>query len=236
MRGWGRRRTEGTAGKGRGKGRIAQIRATYAMTRKVDRRVGLVSGAWAVGVFAVFLALGFLVGSPWLLGILGITAGLLAWTIVFGRRAERAAYRQIEGQPGAAAAVLQSLRRGWSVTPAVAVNRSQDVVHRAVGRPGIVLVGEGAPGRVGQLIAQERKRLGRALPDVPVHDFQVGQAQGQLPLGKLQRTVTKLPRTLRPSQVAEVERRLKAMGGTAMPVPKGPMPKNLRMPRGPQMR
>lgn len=222
--------------KPKGSGRIAQIRATYRMTKKQDPKVGLVTFAWFFGVFALFLALGFLLRAPWYLGVLGLFSGLLAWTIVFGRRAERAAYGQIEGQPGAAAAVLQTLKRGWTVTPAVAVNRNQDIVHRAVGRPGIVLVGEGAPSRVSTLITQERKKLNRMLPDVPVHDLQVGTAEGQLKLGKLQRTIMKLPRTMRPAEVAEVERRLKAMGSLTLPVPKGPMPKNARMPRGPQMR
>jgi len=219
-----------------GPGRIRQIRATYTMTKQADPKVGLVTGAWLLGVFAVVLGLGFLVGSPVLFGVVGLLAGLLAWTIVFGRRAERAAYRRIEGQPGAAAAVLQSLRRGWTVTPAVAVNRNQDIVHRAVGRPGVVLVGEGSPSRVTQLLVQEKKRLGRVAPDVPVYDFRVGTGEGQVPLGKLQRTVMKLPRTLRPAQVSEVERRLTALGSTNVPLPKGPLPRNARMPRGPQMR
>jgi hypothetical protein len=217
-------------------GRIAQIRATYRMTRGVDSKVGLVSGAWGLGVFAVLLALGFLVDHPVYLGILGAFSGLLAWTIVFGRRAERAAYSKIEGQKGAALAVLQTLKRGWYVTPAVAVTRSQDVVHRAVGAPGVVLVGEGAPGRLGGLMAQERKRLGRVVPDVSVHELVVGDGEGQVALGKLNRTVQKMPRTLRGPQIDETQRRLKAMGTAAVPLPKGPLPKGARLPRGPQMR
>ena len=217
-------------------GRLAQIRATYAMTRKADPRVGLVTAAWAFGVFAVLLLVGVLVGHPVYLGVFGFFCAILAWTLVFGRRAERAAYRQIDGQPGAAVAVLQTLKRGWYVTPAVAVTREQDIVHRAVGAPGIVLVGEGSPRRVAQLITQERKRLGRVTPDVAVHEIVIGPGEGQVALPKLQRAVRKLPRTLRGGQIDEVERRLKALKQSAVPMPKGPLPKGARMPRGGQMR
>ena len=91
--------------------------------------------------------------------------------IVFGRRAERAAFGQMEGQPGAAAAVLDNVGRGWTTTPAVAMNRSQDVVHRAVGKAGIVLVAEGNPNRVKSLLAAEKKKMARIVADVPVHDM-----------------------------------------------------------------
>jgi hypothetical protein len=215
--------------------RIAQIRATYAMARRVDPKIGVFVGGAGLAVFVVVLLIGFLFRHPVYFGFLGLLTALAVMAIVFGRRAERAAYLQVEGQPGAAASVLQSLRRGWTVTPAVAVTRNQDLVHRAVGRPGIVLVGEGAPSRVANLLGQEKRKLGRILPDVPVYDFQAGTEEGQIPLRKLQRELMKLPRNLRPAQVSEVDRRLKAMGTLNLPIPKGPLPKNVRMPRPPRM-
>jgi hypothetical protein len=180
------------------------------------------------------LAIGFLVGHPVYLGILGFMAGFLTATIVFGKRAEKAAFSQVEGQPGAAAAALNMLRRGWAVTPAVAVTRNQDIVHRAVGRPGVVLIGEGAPTRVQALLATEKKKVARYVPDVPVYDVQAGNAEGQVPLRRLNNHLMKLPRNLTNTQVTEVNRRLKAIGTMPLPVPKGPMPKNVRMPRGPR--
>jgi hypothetical protein len=185
-------------------------------------------------VLAVTLAIGFLIGHPVYLGLIGLMLGFLAATIVFGRRAERAAFRQVEGQPGAAAAALNMLRRGWTVTPAVAVTRNQDVVHRAVGRPGVVLVGEGSPSRVGNLLATEKRKVARFVPDVPIYDVQAGSEAGQIPLRKLNGHLMKLPRNLKTYQVAEVNRRLKALGTTNLPIPKGPMPRNARMPKGPR--
>ena len=215
-------------------GRVAQIRSAYTMTRKVDPMVGWVTLAAALLVFAVVLALGYLIGHPVYLGIMGVLAGFLVATIVFGKRAEKAAFSQVDGQPGAAAAALNMLRRGWSVTPAVAVTRNQDIVHRAVGRPGVVLIGEGVPSRVQALLVTEKKRVARYVPDVPVYDVQAGNGDGQVPLRKLNNHLMKLPRNLTTTQVSEVNRRLKALGTMNLPIPKGPMPKGMRMPRGPR--
>jgi hypothetical protein len=221
----------------RKQGRIAQIRTAYRMTRKADPMVGWVTLAWALGVFAILLVIGFLVGLPIPFGLLGATSGVLAATIVFGRRVERAAYAQLDGQPGAAAAVLNTLKRGWTVTPAVGVTRNQDIVHRVVGRPGIVLVGEGAPSRVGNLVATERKRTARVVgPDIPIYEIIAGDGDGEIPLRKLQRHVMRLPRNLRPAEIGEVNKRLRALPQTNVPIPKGPLPRNIRLPKGPNLR
>lgn len=215
-------------------GRLKQIALTYKMTRRVDSKVGLVVAGVGIVVFGVLLAIGFLIGHPIYAGILGFVLAFLAMAIVFGRRAERAAFGQMEGQPGAAAAVLENVGRGWTVTPAVAMNRSQDVVHRAVGKAGIVLVGEGNPNRLRGLLAAEKKRMARTVADAPVHDIVVGEGEGEVPLKKLRTTLLKLPRVLPGGQVTAVNDRLRALGDlmSNMPIPKGPMPKGMRMPRG----
>lgn len=217
-------------------GRIKQLIEAYRFTRKEDRWIGWVLLATAVGPFLVLLGLGYLLGQPILLGLLGVSAGILVALIVFGRRAERAAYLQIKGQPGAAAAPLNLLKRGWTVTPAVAVTKNQDLVHRVVGRPGVVLVAEGAPTRVGNLLLQEKRKISRVAPEVPVHEIVAGDGDGQVPLRKLSRTVTKLPKALTPAQVNELNFRLKALASQQgqLPIPKGPLPKNVKMPRAPR--
>ncbi|BBA96872.1 putative membrane protein [Actinacidiphila reveromycinica] len=214
-------------------GRLAQIVQTYKMTRQADSKIGLVLAAVGIVTFGVILALGFLINHPIYAGILGFLVALLATAVIFGRRAERAAFGQLDGKPGAAAAVLQNVR-GWTVTPAVAMNKSQDVVHRAVGKAGIVLVGEGNPNRVKGLLAAEKKKVSRVVFDVPVHDYIVGDDEGQLPLKKIRTTLLRLPRTLSGPKTTEVNDRLRALGDlmSNMPIPKGPMPKGMRMPRG----
>ncbi|MEU3603727.1 DUF4191 domain-containing protein [Streptomyces sp. NPDC006798] len=220
-------------------GRLKQIALTYKMTRKADPLIGLVIAAVGIVTFGVFLGIGFWIGYPIYLGILGFLLAFLSMAIVFGRRAERAAFGQMEGQPGAAAAVLQNVGRGWTTTPAVAMNRNQDVVHRAVGRAGIVLVAEGNPNRLKTLLAAEKKKMSRVVMDVPVHDIVVGTDEGQVPLKKVRTTMLKLPRVLSGPQVTATNDRLRALGDllSNMPLPKGPMPKGMRMPRGgPKMR
>lgn len=213
-------------------GRIAQIRQAYTMARRTDTRLGWYLAGIFLGIAAVVVALALLVG-PWYIWLLiGLPAALLATSIFFGRRAEAAAYAQMAGQPGAAASAMQLLRRGWSTEAAIAVTRQQDLVHRAVGRPGIVLVGEGNPNRVQHLLSAERKRHQRVTIDTTVTTLVVGDGEGQVPLDKLAKTIRKLPKTQRPADVTEVVNRLRAMPTRPVPIPKGPLPKGARMPKG----
>ncbi|SOD58852.1 protein of unknown function [Streptomyces zhaozhouensis] len=208
-------------------GRLKQIGLTYKMAKRVDRWIGLWLALVFLGTFGIVLGIGILWGHPVYLGILGFLVALLTTAIVFGRRAERAAFSQMEGQPGAAAAVLENMRRGIVFTPAIAVNRQQDVVHRAVGKCGVVLVGEGNPNRLKTLMAAEKRRMNRVVSDVPVHDMIVGKGEDQVELKELRRRITKYPKVLAGPRVTEVNDRLRAMGDlmSNMPIPKGPMPK-----------
>ncbi|MER7763883.1 DUF4191 domain-containing protein [Streptomyces sp. NPDC097619] len=230
--------SKANAGESANPGRLKQIALTFKMTRRADPKIGFILAGVALLTLGVFLGIGFLLGHPVYLGILGLLVAFLATAIVFGRRAEKAAFGQMEGQPGAAAAVLDNVGRGWTTTPAVAMNRSQDIVHRAVGKAGIVLVGEGNPNRVKALLAAEKKRMARILPEVPVHDIIVGTGEGEVPLKKVRTTLLKFPRVLGGPQVTQVNDRLRAMGDlmSNMPLPKGPMPKGMKMPRGGKMR
>jgi len=149
----------------------------------------------------------------------------------------KAAYKQIDGEPGAAAAVIQGQRgSNWAVTPGVAVNRNQDLISRAVGKPGVVLISEGPSNRVVPMLANERKKTARWVPDVPIYEIQVGNEAGQVPLARLQKEINKLPRNLRGGEITEVRRRLDAIGNaaSAMPIPKGPMPTSARQVRRPR--
>jgi hypothetical protein len=212
--------------------RFKQIGQAFNVTRQSDPRlVPLCLAAFFVP-FMLLLAVGFLVDSPVLLGILGFMLGLLAATLVFGQRVQKSAYAGVEGQPGAAAAVLQNMRGDWRVTPAVGFNRDQEMVHRVVGRPGVVLVAEGAHRGTKNLIAVEKKRVTKVIGDTPVYDVLVGEGEGQVPLRELQKHFLKLPRNIKPKQVNVLDVRLKALGAAALPIPKGPMPKGGKIPRG----
>ncbi|HEY0938051.1 MAG TPA: DUF4191 domain-containing protein [Trebonia sp.] len=216
-------------------GRLKQIRMVAKLVNRQNRRaLPIVVGA-AVGVIVVFVVIGLLTGLLAILIPVGILLGVVTAMVLFGRFAQQAQYAAIDGQLGAGAAVLQSMPGDWNVTPAVAGNRTMDVVHRAVGRAGVVLVGEGVPSRVAALLAAERKRTERVAHGVPVTEFQVGSGEGQIPVSKLQRKITTLPRALKPAAVSDLNYRLRALQPT-MQMPKGPMPKGARQPRMPRPR
>jgi hypothetical protein len=228
------------------KGRLKQIVYAYRMTKDIDPRLTAAVFGWGVGVAVVLFAALFLLFRGSIFGIVaGVIFGLLGGGLmalsVLSRRVQRSAYSRIDGQPGAAAAVLeQSLKRGWAMTPAVQFNRQQDLVHRLIGRAGILLIAEGDPNRVGQLVTAERKSIARYLgPEVEVDALTVGEdtAAGQVPLSKLAQTVTR--RGLRGRskltqlQVAEYSKRLAAISSGPMAnLPKGPIPRGGRIPRG----
>jgi hypothetical protein len=216
-------------------GRLKQIRMVAKLVNQQNKRALPITFGSAAAIIVILVVVGLLTGEAAFLIPLGVLIGALTAMILFGRFAQQAQYSAIDGQVGAAAAVLQNMRGDWTVTPAVAGNRTMDVVHRAVGRPGVVLVGEGVPTRVAGLLAAERKKTERVAHGVPIHEFQVGNGEGQIPVSKLQRKVTTLPRTIRPTAVSDLNYRLKALQPT-MQMPKGPMPKGARQPRMPKPR
>jgi hypothetical protein len=205
------------------------IKQAYSLTRKHDAKLPWVMLIAFVVAFAVVEVIGILFNSPFLLLPLAIISGALAALVVFGRRAQSSAYRQVEGQPGAAAWVLEGMRGDWRVTAGVAGTTQLDAVHRVLGRPGVILVAEGVPVRVRGLLAQEKKKVARIVGDTPIYDIVVGEDEGQIPLRKLSAHVMKLPRNLTAGEVNALGRRMSAMGGSRMPVPGGPLPGGKQM-------
>jgi hypothetical protein len=215
-------------------GRIRQIRMAAGMVHEANPRALPLVALAGLGTLVILVVVGVVLGMTFLIP-LGVVLGLLVAMILFGRFAQSAQYSAIEGQPGAAAAVLQTMRGNWTVTPAIAANRNMDVVHRAVGRAGVVLVGEGSPNRLPSLLAAEKKRVARVAYDIPIYDIQVGDAEGQITIRRLQRHIMKLPRNLRSSAVSDLNYRLKALP-QSLQAPKGPMPRSGRQPKMPRPR
>jgi hypothetical protein len=210
-------------------GQARMIKQAYSLTRKNDPKLPWIMLIAFLVVAGVIELVGILFGSPFLFLPLAVIAGGLAALILFGRRAQGSAYRQVEGQPGAAAWVLEGMRGDWRVTSGVAGTAQMDAVHRVLGRPGVILVAEGVPSRVRGLLAQEKRKVARIVGDTPIYDIVVGDDEGQVPLRKLSAHVMKLPRNLTAAEVNALGRRLSAMGGGRMPVPGGPLPGGKQM-------
>ncbi|CAB4696181.1 unannotated protein [freshwater metagenome] len=210
---------------GEKQGQMQVLKDAFRLTRKHKP----IAFLWMALGFVVVLCGGIILGTkvnhPVYFTIISLPLAVLVSFFLFTRLANTAAFLSIQDQLGAGASVLMAIRKGFTTTPAVNVSRNQDMVHRSVGRPGIVLVGEGTQA-VRSLLQDERRKMERFVPGVPLSEVVIGDASGQVSLRKLQKHLKKLPKKLSKDQVREVRNRLKAVGGLSMPIPKGPMPMN----------
>jgi len=221
------------ARKAASKQRRGQLLQAFKLQRQEDKRlIPYMVGSFVV-VVAASVALGLWVGgfTAYMMIPLGVVLGALVAFIVFGRRAQKSVYRKAEGQTGAAAWALDNMRGKWRVTPGVAATGHFDAVHRVLGRPGVILVAEGSAQRIKPLLAQEKKRTARLVGDVPIYDVVIGNGDGEVPLAKLERHLTKLPANITVKQMDSLESRLAALGSrTGMgAMPKGPMPTQAKL-------
>ena len=211
------------------KQRRAQLLQAFNLQRREDKALlPLMIGVF-LAVIAVAVGAGLLFGQLWLILPLGVALGCFGAILIFGRRVQRNVFAKAEGQPGAAAWALENLRGGWKVTPAVTGTTQLDAVHRVIGRPGVVLVAEGAPHRLKPLLAQEKKRVSRLIGDTPIYDVTVGNGEGQVPLAKLPRHLAKLPRNVTAAQVDSLESKLAILATRGAAMPKGPTPQGAKM-------
>ena len=220
-------------------GRLKQMYQVFQMTTRYDKlAIWYLLLAFLLPVLAGIL-LAILLSSDNVLGLVlyivsGVLGGVLLFLIVLGRRAERAAYSQIEGQPGAVGAVLKSsLRRGWTASemPVSVSPKTQDAVYRAVGRGGVALIGEGPRSRTQRMLEDERKIINRILPNVPVSFLYVGPDADSVPLYKLPTKLRQLKSALRKPEILAVSNRLNSLGKNGLPIPKGVDPLRARAPR-----
>lgn len=205
---------------------MRQIKESYRLTKEADPKLPLVLAAGFFGPVLLAILLGVLVKPVWFWILLGIMVGMTVAMLLFTRRVKNSVYKRYEGQPGSAEIALNMLPKGWQSTPAINATRQMDVVHRVVGPGGLILVGEGDPGRLKQLLATEVKRHEQTAYGVTVQTVQMGDAAGQVPLPKLADHIKKLPKQLDAAKIDEVTKRLRAMDAvrSRIPVPKGPLP------------
>lgn len=216
-------------------GRIRQLWDVYKLTAKADKNfvpLGVLAfvGPLAIGIVIILL---FFMDSP--LSIFLWSVSILLFSIltalgVLSRRAERAAFMRISGQPGAVAAVLSStLKRGYSTSemPVAVDPKSRDAVYRAVGRAGVVLIAEGSSARVRQIVEDEKRKVSRAIPGVTISVLNVNSQPDSVPLYSLTKAIYKLKKTLSRAEVSVVNKRLAGLG-LNIPIPKGIDPNRMR--------
>jgi hypothetical protein len=211
--------------------RLKQIGMVFQFTAKQDKMfVPLVAAAIAIPL-AITIAL-FFVWS-WLVIPLGIMLMLLGVLIVLNLRSNTAMMKSMEGQPGAAVHLISNMRGNWRANPEkpLAATTQMDVVHLVLGVPGVILIGEGNPQRVKQMLGEQKRRLAKVIGDAPMYDFIIGNEEGQLPLKKLRSTLIRMPKNISGKEINNLDRALTAL--TAKPqMPKGQLPKEFRPPKG----
>ena len=220
-------------------GRLKQMWQVFQMTRRYDKKIVLFMVLGFVVPVGVTLGLALVLSPGSILNIVlwtisGVLAGILAMLIILGRRAEKAAYSQIEGQPGAVGAVLRgSLKRGWvgSEMPVAVNGKTQDAVYRAVGRGGVVLISEGPRTRTARMLEEERRIVTRLGGNIAVTVISVGPDSDAVPLHKLARRLTRIKPSLTKAEVLAVNNRLNSMA-KKLPIPKGVDPMKARPQRG----
>jgi hypothetical protein len=219
-------------------GRIKQMWQVYQTTRQHDRNLTLVLLLSLIAPIMAGVLIAALLPGNWISWVLwvftGLLFGVLLVMIVLGRRAEKAAYQQIEGRPGAVGAVVQgALRRSWrgSETPIAMNPRTQDAVYRVVGRGGIVIVTEGPAERTKRLRLDEERKVRRVLPNVAITHLQVGPDEGSVPLYKLSRSLLKIKPSLNRAEVQAVHLRLSSLQSSPVGIPKGIDPNKVRSQR-----
>ena len=224
------------------KNRFAQFGQLLRLARSADPRLPLwIALCLLVGVLlgiVVARAFGGSTGQMVYWGILGAMLGARPALWLTAKRAERGAYRQISGQPGEVGAALSSIRRGWSYQQepiAADAGGSRDprqaaIVYRAVGRAGVVLIAEGPAAKAAKLLASERRRTSRLVPNVPVHGFRVGAGKGPevVDIADLVSRMNKLDKKLTKHEVPVIDKRLRSIGGVRPPIPAGVDPNRLR--------
>ncbi|MHA6528558.1 DUF4191 domain-containing protein [Corynebacterium pyruviciproducens] len=209
-----------------------QVWQAFNMQRKQDKWLIPLMLLAFLGLGLVGFLLGLIFHAQWFGLIIGLMFGAMLAMYIFPKRMENSFYERTKDEPGAAAWVVENLKDGpgmqWRTKTAVAANAHMDVVHRVVGAPGIILVGEGAPHRLKPLMEQQKKRLNRIAKQYPVYEFIVGEGEGLVPVKKLQREIMKLPRNYKKNAVPAMAARVESMDsqfGPGAGLPKGPLPK-----------
>jgi hypothetical protein len=216
-------------------GKIRQLWQVYKLTAKADKNFVLAGvlafiAPLAIGTLAIVL---FFTDSLLTIVLWSITTVLFAFLLslsVLSRRAERAAFMRIAGQPGAVAAVINStLKRGYSTSemPVAVDPKSRDAVYRTVGKAGVVLIAEGSSSRVKQLIEDEKRKVSRAIPGITIPVVWVNQDPASTQLYALTKTIYKLKKTLTRAEISVVNKRLAGLG-LNIPIPKGIDPNRIR--------
>ncbi|RBP99966.1 DUF4191 domain-containing protein [Bifidobacterium xylocopae] len=221
---------------------ISQIRQIFKFTYADDRSLPWYMAVAFILPVLVAVAICLVMRTGWLTWILtillGVMVGVLLATITLTRRSDRVGYRQMDGRPGAAGAVLANISKAGFDFPQDPVwidPKTKDAVWRGSGRTGVYLVGEGDYGRVMKAMNREEERVRRITQGsaIPIYRISVGRGDKQVPLEKLQRTIIRKKVKLTSEELDQLKGRLKTlqMRQSSLNMPKGVDPTKVHVSR-----
>ncbi|HHU45671.1 MAG TPA: DUF4191 domain-containing protein [Actinomycetales bacterium] len=228
------KKAERAAKRAKGKQTRSQMWQAFKLQKGRDKKLIPYMALGFFGPVLLLLVIGLLIGgfSAWIMPILGVLIGVMVAMWIFSQRLQNSFYDEAEGQAGAASWALENMRSGvgtvWHVTTAAQANQQLDAVHRVIGNPGVVLVGEGNEGRVRQMMSREKKALARFLGETPIYEIMAGSGEGQVPVKKLQREMLRFPRNYNKDEANKLASRVESMErirDARSQLPKGPLPK-----------
>lgn len=226
------KKQERAAKRARRKQTRSQMWQAFNMQRKQDKALIPIMLAAFLGLGLLFFLIGLLFNGQWFMLVLGLAFGAVLAMFLFTRRLERDMYKRVEDQPGVAGWALEQQLRNtigvvWKVKTGIAATRQQDLVHRVIGNPGVVLVCEGNRKHLAPTIKQLKHRIDKLAGGMPVHVIYVGDGEDEVPVSKLRNKIMRLPRNFNKNETYAYIRKIEAMDempGVMPGMPKGPVP------------
>ncbi|PAT13521.1 hypothetical protein CKJ84_10725 [Corynebacterium sp. NML 120412] len=228
------KKEERAAKRAKSKQTRSQVWQAFKMQKERDKALIPIMLGSVLGVGLLFFLIGLLWSGQWFMLVIGLLLGAVLAMWLFSRRLEKSMYDEVGDTPGAAGWTLENMRNTmgivWLTKNGVQANTHMDTIHRVVGNPGVVLVGEGNPNRLKPMMAKEHKRVDRLLAGVPIHEVYAGDGEDQVPVRDLQKHLLKLPKNYKKDEVYSLNAKLEAMDtrkgpGQVAGMPGGPMPR-----------
>lgn len=222
-------------------GFFRQLKTLYTFTQEAFRWLGWLLLVILLAGVGLGILVGFLMPPVTWWGVLlwavtGLMVGVLGSLITMTRLSTRAMYRKLDGMPGATGHVVSTmLGRSWQGkdTPVGINPKTQEAVYRAVGKGGVVIVGEGSRGRLTRLVKEEKAKVARVASGVPVNVLYVGHGDDDVHISALAKTIKSYPKAINKATMAAVIKRIDSVSQSlaSLPIPKGIDPNRVRAPR-----
>ncbi len=216
------------------RGQLRQLFAQYAQTAKKDKLAPVLAIGLGLAVLAAIAAFGLISTNLDPLGsalwcVAAVVAGVLVAGIIMTRRSTAVIYSQYASEMGRVSLVIGNITRKTykGSNQPIAIQRPDNMVFRAIGPAGVVLIGEGSATKTRSMLEDEKRKVQRVAPGAHIETIYCSENGDGIPLAKLHNHVLKLKRKMNRSEISVVNSRLSSLG-LNLPIPKGIDPNKAR--------